>query len=438
MEVGVHGAPEGVVGAVLGTEPLEVAVIEGKNLVLRRLLEEQRPQFFELVRVVFGEVLGLREILVEVVELPLVLVERVFGGLAPADPRQSFRRGVGHPAVVVDALVGDHLEILGAMVFVGVGAVERRKQARTVEGHLFDTADDRGHRQVRRRQDGRDDVGDMGELRTQPTGVLDARRPRHHHRGAGAAQMRGDLLVPLIGRVHRMRPAVGEVVLEPPAAEVVDVLDHEVFAVVDPIAEGDDLAGHSTTGRILGAGPVIALDVDDQGVVELAEFLDRIDQAPYLMIAVRQRRGVALHLPGTYPFHVRRQVIPTFVVFGGRVECGIGWDHPDLLLLLIGHLPLAVPAVVELALELVDPLLRGMVGSVRSARRVVRQERLVGVDRLLGPDPADRLVGHVGVQVIGVLTPQIRVDRQGVLIHCGTELMRVGAEEPVEVLESQP
>ena len=33
-----------------------------------------------------------------------------------------------------------------------------------------------------------------------------------------------------------MSPAVRKVVLEPPAAEVVDVLDHEVFAVIDPIA----------------------------------------------------------------------------------------------------------------------------------------------------------------------------------------------------------
>ena len=55
-----------------------------------------------------------------------------------------------------------------------------------------------------------------------------------------------------------------------------------------------------------------------------------------------------------------------------------------------------VPALIELALVLGDPLLRHMVRRVRGARREVGEERLIRRDRLLEVGPFDRLVGQVG------------------------------------------
>ena len=51
---------------------------------------------------------------------------------------------------------------------------------------------------------------DVQELRAQTSFVLDARGPGDNHRVAGAAEVAGDLLGPLEGRVHGMRPGGGK------------------------------------------------------------------------------------------------------------------------------------------------------------------------------------------------------------------------------------
>jgi hypothetical protein len=47
---------------------------------------------------------------------------------------------------------------------------------------------------------------------------------------------------------------------------------------------------------------VIALDVDDERIVELAFLGDRIENAAHLIVRVRQRRGIDLH-------HARRDLL---------------------------------------------------------------------------------------------------------------------------------
>ena len=70
-------------------------------------------------------------------------------------------------------------------------------------------------------------------------------------------------------------------------------------------------------------------------------------------------------------------------------------------------------AHVELALELVDPLLRRVVRRVAGARRVVEEERLLRRDRLRVADELERLVGDVLGEVVALLGRLRLVDRDG-------------------------
>ena len=98
----------------------------------------------------------------------------------------------------------------------------------------------------------------------------------------------------------------------------------------------------------------------------------------------------------------------------------------------------AVPAVVELAAVLLRPLRRDVVGGVGGARGEVDEERLVRHQRLLLADPADGAVGHVLGEVVALLGGAVGFDRHRVLVDRRGPLVRLGADEPVEVLEPGP
>ena len=91
---------------------------------------------------------------------------------------------------------------------------------------------------------------------------------------------------------------------------------------------------------------------------------------------------------------------------------------------------------IELALVLVGPLLRHVVRRVRRAGREVDEERLVGREALLLPDPGNRLVGHVLDQVVALFGRLLRLDRRGALVERRVPLVGLAADEAVEVLEA--
>ena len=68
---------------------------------------------------------------------------------------------------------------------------------------------------------GRGDVDHVGEVASDLAARLDARRPVDDRAVARAAPVRGDLLGPLVGRVHRVRPADRVVVVGLRPAELV-------------------------------------------------------------------------------------------------------------------------------------------------------------------------------------------------------------------------
>ena len=109
---------------------------------------------------------------------------------------------------------------------------------------------------------------------------------------------------------------------------------------------------------------------------------------------------------------------------------------PSSFCLLEGDLALLVPAVRELALVLLDPLLRHVMRRVRGARREVDEERLVRQQRLLLARPGDALVGQVFGQVVALGRRLGRLDRRRALIEGRVPLVVLAADEAVEVLEA--
>ena len=135
--------------------------------------------------------------------------------------------------------------------------------------------------------------------------------------------------------------------------------------------------------RALGRGAVVADDVVDERVVEDAQLLQRVEQPADVVVGVLQEARVDLHLPAQHGLERLRHLVPGRDLLVARGELAVRRDDAQLLLPGEGLLAQLVPALVELALVLVGPLLRHVVRRVGGAGREVDEERLVGRERLL-------------------------------------------------------
>ncbi|SPF33793.1 hypothetical protein SBDP1_1160025 [Syntrophobacter sp. SbD1] len=113
----------------------------------------------------------------------------------------------------------------------------------------------------------------------------------------------------------------------------------------------------------------------------------------------------------------------------------VGGDDTEPLLVgeyLLAHL---FPAHVELALELVDPLLRRLVWRVASARNVIDEEWLVGRSGVQSPNMIDRLVCQISGEVVtGLADPWIHLGL--IAKKVGRPLVGLAAQEAVEILKA--
>ncbi len=200
------------------------------------------------------------------------------------------------------------------------------------------------------------------------------------------------------------------------------------------------IGGHLVVGarqRALGAGAVVAADVDDQRVVELAHVLDCLDDAADFVVGVRRVAGEDLRLPRIELLLQEGKRVPLRQLVRPGRELGVGRDHAEAFLVgkdLVAHL---LPAHVELALELGDPLLGRLMRRVGAARNVVHEERLVGRHRVEAAHVLDRLVREVGGEVVAGL-PDPREDLRVIAEQIRLPLVGLAAHEPVEVLEAHP
>ena len=166
-----------------------------------------------------------------------------------------------------------------------------------------------------RLQDRRHDVDHVVELVADAALVLDHLRPRDRHALPHAAEVRRDLLGPRERRVERPGPRhrhvrIGLVRCPRRRRNLELILDRNVDAL-----ERSDLVRRADQ-RAFGAVAVVAGDVDDQRVVELAHVLDLLDHAADLVVGVGPVRGEHVRLADEHLLLVGRELVP--VASAGR------------------------------------------------------------------------------------------------------------------------
>ena len=177
-------------------------------------------QIEEFLGVLFRQVLGLAEVLGEVVKRPGILIG--IGRRAQGFPGFPKWHGAGHPAVVEDRAVGRHLEVLGRVPRWDLRVVERVDHADAFHRLLRYAVEQPWGLNVGGLQDRRHDVNDVVELGSHFTAGLDPLRPANGQPVPRAAQVRRDLLGPLKRGIHRVGPANRVVVVSLIAAQFVD------------------------------------------------------------------------------------------------------------------------------------------------------------------------------------------------------------------------
>ena len=216
--------------------------------------------------------------------------------------------------------------------FLGVLLVEGVGEAGALDRRLLDAVHrfrggDAGHF-----EDGGNDVDDVHELLAQAALVLDAAGPGDGHVLADAAELGGILLEPGERRVKGPGPAGGHVVVGLLGAP--DVIPFHLGVdghLVDAVEEGHFV--RRAERAALGAGAVVAVDVDDERVVEFAHLLDGVDDAADLMIAVGGVGGEDFDLLDEELLGLGIQFVPGLEdILRPRCQLGVGGDHAELLL----------------------------------------------------------------------------------------------------------
>src|SRR5271165_4948701 len=118
---------------------LREIVVERQNVVAHRLYKPKALQLAELLGHLFGEVVRLAPVLGGVVEFPDVVVEGQ-DFLADQNPRCLVPRHRG-PALVVNAAVAKHLEVLRLVPFRCLAVIERVEHADALNGLLLHAVD---------------------------------------------------------------------------------------------------------------------------------------------------------------------------------------------------------------------------------------------------------------------------------------------------------
>ena len=203
--------------------------------------------------------------------------------------------------------------------------VEGVGEARALDGLLLDAVHDFGRGDAGDLEQRGHDVDVVNELLAQAALVLDACRPRDDHVLVGAAEPGGVLLEPVEGRVEGPRPARRHVVVGEFGAPGLVELHLHVHRRADAVEERD--LAERAFRPAFGAGAVVAVLVDDQRVVELAQVLERLDHPADLVVVVGHVGGEHLDLPDEELLRLGRELVPgrEDVVGPGRQlqSCGI-------------------------------------------------------------------------------------------------------------------
>src|SRR5215469_1867359 len=108
--------------------------------------------------------------------------------------------------------------------------------------------------------------------------------------------------------------------------------------------------------------------------------------------------------------------------------------QPEMLLPRQGFVAILVPAFVEFALVLIAPFFWSVMRRVQSSWREIYEERLVRRHRVLKAHPGDRLISHVGHEVV---SGGVRwLDMRYAVEDKRRPLIGLAAEKPVKLFEA--
>ena len=180
---------------------------------------------------------------------------------------------------------------------------------------------------------------------------------------------------------------------------------------------------------------VVARDVEKERVVEFTHRIDCIDEPADFMIGVRRIRGIRFHLTRHHTTRVFAVRIPRCDLLWPRREFGRRRHDTERDLSRERFFSQFVPSLIKSTLVLRDPLRRNMVRRVRGTRREVHEKRLLWREGLLCLRPRDRLIRHVGREVVRRIAR--RIDTNRAVHDRGCPLVRFCGKKPVEPIEAR-
>src|SRR6267378_177192 len=259
-------------------------------MILDCLLREEVLKLSQLCGILRGQIVGLAEVLGYMVEFPSILGERRKGDHQPRDGMTSTR----HPAVVIDAAITKHFEILSRVRLPCLRIVERINHRGPIKRPLRCSVYVLGERQAGGLQYSRRNVRDMSELGADFSLGFNSRWPMYNYTVRGSAVMRRDLLGPLERSVASPRPANCIMRERARVAPILQVRHIDLGGVNDSIQRHHLVIGAFRS--TFCAGSVVAHNVNEQGVVQYAHLLKSIHQSSYLFVGVLGKTGESFHL----------------------------------------------------------------------------------------------------------------------------------------------
>src|SRR5437667_2056128 len=248
--------------------------------------------------------MGLAEVLGYMIKFPSVLGERRQRHHQPGNRMARAR----HPAIMIDATIAKHLEILSRVCFLRFGIVKGINHRCPIKGPLCRPVDALGEWQTDCFQHSRRNIGYVSKLGANFSLGFNSRRPMDNNSVSSAAVMRSDLFGPLKRRISRPCPTNGIMWKRLWVAPVIEMWHVNRGGVDDAIQRHHFIV--SAFRSALGTGTVIANNVNEQGITQYAHFLQSIDQASYLFVSVLGETSERLHLPRLEFFLFRRLGIP--------------------------------------------------------------------------------------------------------------------------------
>ena len=222
----------------------------------------------------------------------------------------------------------------------------------------------------------------------------------HDHAVARTAVITSDLLGPFKGRVGRHCPARGHMRERVGTTPVIGDREHALNGLnAENTVEAEHLV-EGTDQAAFRAGTIVAHDVNEQGVIQLTEIVDGIDQTADFDIGVLHEAGKGFHLQFEQLLLLLSELIPVLDFIGLASELSAFGHDAHGLLPSQCFFPQCVPAVSKAALVLIPPLHGNMMRRMNGSRCVVDEERFIGCHGLLETHPGDRLIGHIGRKVI--------------------------------------